>query len=268
MTKLNCLPASSTPTTPERFSPVRVQVSGNLIALLLKEVDSDLQSHLEIWDWVRTPQISCKTKSRSGIEDFTFLSEDSFLLVRSIGSLETFTFPTPMTEACAPVCQYSYLLPLLSDGYFYWYITISSNPTPAFAPRSTGSTSRGKQLYSPKPTERIHVCSLCIFEPAATDEMQHVHCFIFFFNPQSLLHPPEDWIKSAKEAKQRKYTPHYAYTAQPLTFGTLPTVPSHTDVGVQTPDPASSSSSFQTDISPTTAVSLLSLPAHPRPILP
>jgi hypothetical protein len=37
---------------------VRVQVSGNLVALLIKEVLESTGAHLEIWNWENSPQFS------------------------------------------------------------------------------------------------------------------------------------------------------------------------------------------------------------------
>lgn len=98
-----------------------------------------------------------------GIEDFAFLSERAFLLVRPMGAFETYTFhlgddayeaddaagesegtyPQQVAgsehgadpEHCAnPRHRATYLFPPLSSNYMYWYISMSSNPTPGFRP--------------------------------------------------------------------------------------------------------------------------------------
>ncbi|KAG5716091.1 hypothetical protein E4T56_gene10907 [Termitomyces sp. T112] len=281
ISKLSCLSGSEThPTTRDQLGSVRIQISGDKVALLVKQVYSS--SHLEIWDWVNNPQVSCKLKSKSGIEDFTFLSNDAFLIVRTMGSLETYTFPNPIIDSCNPVSQHKYLFPQLSDGYMYWYMTISSNSAPAFIsnPRSCPGRSRSKQLYSPRPTERIYVCSLCVFEPAA-DDGQRARCFIFYFNPEILLHPPEKWKETTKRCKRRVPSCHYAPTSPsistgPFSFVPLP-IPHYTDITLQPlhslPPPASTSAatSSATTSGPTTpAVSAPShlFHAHSHPVLP
>lgn len=42
----------------DHIAPVRVQVSGDLVALLVKEVHDSNSAHLEIWDWLNRPQVS------------------------------------------------------------------------------------------------------------------------------------------------------------------------------------------------------------------
>jgi hypothetical protein len=42
----------------DHITPVRVQVSGDLVALLVKEVHDSNSAHLEIWDWLNNPQLS------------------------------------------------------------------------------------------------------------------------------------------------------------------------------------------------------------------
>ena len=42
----------------DHIAPIRVQVSGDLVALLVKEVHDSNGAHLEIWDWLNRPQVS------------------------------------------------------------------------------------------------------------------------------------------------------------------------------------------------------------------
>lgn len=39
---------------------VRVQVAGNLVALLIKEIQEGTAAHLEIWNWETNPQFSVR----------------------------------------------------------------------------------------------------------------------------------------------------------------------------------------------------------------
>ncbi|GLB42377.1 hypothetical protein LshimejAT787_1103920 [Lyophyllum shimeji] len=199
LSSLPCLlkPAHTLLTT-EHIAAVRVQVSGDLVALLVKEIHDGIGAHLEIWDWINNPQASCKLERRSGIDDFTFLTKDAFLIVRPVGSFEVYTFENPITGA-APSCRATYALPPLSEGYMYWYITMSSNPAPGSVPQPnldpTAMEGRERQTYYPKPDERIHACCLYVFNPAMEDTTHRVHCFVFFVNIHSLLRPPAEWLQ-------------------------------------------------------------------------
>lgn len=42
----------------DAMAAVRVQVSGNLVALLIKEAHEQIGAHLEIWNWEQGPQYS------------------------------------------------------------------------------------------------------------------------------------------------------------------------------------------------------------------
>jgi hypothetical protein len=57
---LPCLarPLNVPPAADHHIAPVRVQVSGDLVALLVKEVHDINGAHLEIWDWLNKPQLS------------------------------------------------------------------------------------------------------------------------------------------------------------------------------------------------------------------
>ena len=53
---LSCLERHPTvPPPPELFAAVRVQVSGALVGLLIKEAPDPVGAHLEIWNWENDP---------------------------------------------------------------------------------------------------------------------------------------------------------------------------------------------------------------------
>ncbi|KAF8178260.1 hypothetical protein BJ912DRAFT_667788 [Pholiota molesta] len=194
------LPCWLKPPTPVQSSDlvaaVRVQVAGNLVALLIKEIQEGTAAHLEIWNWETNPQFSCAMTRQSGIDDFTFLTHDTFLLVRPAGRFEVYTFEDPQKGQTKPVLRVMYSFPPLSPGYMYWYISMSSNPAPGYVPRPRESgpeLGNKRQLYYPRPEERIHACCLYIFNPAS-EENASVHSFVFFLNLQTLLNPPTEWI--------------------------------------------------------------------------
>jgi hypothetical protein len=137
------------------------------------------------------------------IDDFTFLTRDSFLLVRPTGSFEVYTFMEPLKSSTQPTIRATYNFPALADGYMYWYISMSSNPAPGYVPRSQSDTDRNnatpggnRQIYYPNPDERIHACCLYVFNPAVEENQHHhdVHSFVFFLNIQNLLNPPAAWL--------------------------------------------------------------------------
>ncbi|KAJ6595657.1 hypothetical protein DFH09DRAFT_1024464 [Mycena vulgaris] len=173
---LPCLPKVSDHHIPlETTGAVRVQVAGDLVALLVKEVHDSVSAHLQIWNWRHGTHYSCAMARMAGIEDFTFLSDNTFLIVRPSGRFECYTFENPVGCSTVPTLKSSYNLPPLQDGFMYWYICMSSNPAPGYVPRT------GSCVYYPRPDERIHACCLYIFKPTGPGD-HHVHSFVFFLN--------------------------------------------------------------------------------------
>ncbi|KAJ7166480.1 hypothetical protein C8R43DRAFT_196280 [Mycena crocata] len=179
---LACLPKVSDHHIPlETTGAVRVQVAGDLVALLVKEVHDSVSAHLQIWNWRYGSQYSCAMARMAGIEDFTFLSDSMFLIVRPSGRFECYTFENPVSCSTVPQLKSSYNLPQLEDGFMYWYICMSSNPAPGYIPHSEGN-----RVYYPRPDERIHACCLYIFKPQGPGD-HHVHSFVFFLNVKMFL---------------------------------------------------------------------------------
>ncbi|KAF7360516.1 F-box domain-containing protein [Mycena venus] len=184
---LPCLPKVSDHLVPlETTGAVRVQVAGDLIALLVKEVHDSVSAHLQIFNWRYGSHYSCAMARMAGIEDFTFLSDDTFLIVRPIGRFECYTFSNPIACSTVPELKSSYSLPPLQDGFMYWYICMSSNPVPGLIPHRE---STGNRVYYPRPDERILACCLYIFKPTGPGD-HHVHSFVFFLNTKMFLDPP------------------------------------------------------------------------------
>ncbi|KAJ7104515.1 hypothetical protein B0H15DRAFT_766450 [Mycena belliarum] len=184
---LSCLPKVTDHHIPlETTGAVRVQVAGDLVALLVKEVHDSVSAHLQIWNWRHGSHHSCAMARMAGIEDFTFLSDDTFLIVRPSGRFECYTFENPIGCSTVPTLKSSYNLPPLQDGFMYWYICMSSNPAPGYIPPGTGT---GSRVYYPRPDERIHACCLYIFKPTGPGD-HHVHSFVFFLNVKMFLDAP------------------------------------------------------------------------------
>lgn len=186
---------------------------------------------------------------QSGIDDFTFLTHDTFLLVRPAGRFEVYTFEDPHKGQTKPVLRVMYSFPPLSPGYMYWYISMSSNPAPGYMPRPRESgpeLGNKRQLYYPRPEERIHACCLYIFNPAS-EENASVHSFVFFLNLQTLLNPPTEWIaktqamtaaRSASSKRSHERSPNMdtpANVNSSLMAGSSSTSPIPVDVPIHGP---------------------------------
>ncbi|KAF5369003.1 hypothetical protein D9758_002862 [Tetrapyrgos nigripes] len=183
---------------------VRVQISGSLVGFLIKEVINSVGGHFEVYNW-RTggPANGCTVRHASGIDDFIFLSQTRFLLVRPNGVFEVYSFFDPGLRENVPTLESCYLFPALSEEYSYWYICLSSNPSPGYNP-DAGDYGHNK-IYYPNPDERIHACCIYVFQPILTS-VHTVFSFVFFFRTRDFLNPPEDWTRSTDQ-----YSPVNAY---------------------------------------------------------
>ncbi len=168
--------------------------------------------------------------SQHGIDDFTFLSHSSFLVVLPVGRFEVYTFPDPLTSpnftpafasytiprtGCQPIRKYSYDFPPLSNGYMYWYISMSCNPAPGYVPSqgeraldpfpsktsfseysysstlrdlggdNTDSTDNGNNAF-PKDGDKTNGTAKQLYYPLP-DERIHA-CCIYIFNPNNHTH--------------------------------------------------------------------------------
>ncbi|TFL04471.1 hypothetical protein BDV98DRAFT_318220 [Pterulicium gracile] len=208
---------------------VRIQVVGNIVALLVKQVVDHIPAHLEIWDWNVASQHSVSLQRPSGIDDFTLLSKDTFLIVRPSGMLEVLSFEDPAVSSQKPRTRAVYELPTLSEGFIYWYISLTSNPSVGPNPRTkcpcscskiSSNTTYGprSQLHDPQPPpdddgvclhcpmyypsaeDRIHACCLYVLNPAGpVPAIEQVHSFVFFIDVSTfLIHSPSYDISRIK----------------------------------------------------------------------
>lgn len=190
----------------EIVSAVRVQVCGDLVALLIRDVTEIACGHLEIFNWKYGPKHTVQMPQTRSIDDFSFLTPSVALIVRPTGNFEVYDFVDPKEGFTSePVLRYSLGLPPLAHGYAYWYISVSSNPTPGHVP-FPGSTARTndflngeRQIYSPDPAERVHACCLYILNPP-TSLTQAVSSFVVFIKTDTLLNPPAHWFTRAPSA--------------------------------------------------------------------
>ncbi|KIK68585.1 hypothetical protein GYMLUDRAFT_36043 [Collybiopsis luxurians FD-317 M1] len=174
-------------------STVRIQISDDVVGFLLKEEPMALRGHFRVIKWRSPMPNSCTVNGFSGIDDFTFLSKDHFLLVRPNGLFEVYSFSDPISDP--PTLKARYALPTLSDAYCYWYISLSSNPSPGYSPGTPGE----KKIYYCSPSDRLHACSVYVFQPTFTDR-DTVYPFVFFFHPKTFLNPPLEWQEFSRNA--------------------------------------------------------------------
>ncbi|KAJ3736717.1 hypothetical protein DFJ43DRAFT_988801 [Lentinula guzmanii] len=160
---------------------VQIQISGDVIGFLVKETLLSLRAHFE------GVSIICMVKSLVGIDDFTFLSEDHFLLVQPNGLFDVYSFSGSISDLSNPILRASYELPALSPAYSFWYISLSSNPSPDFP----GPAGENKAFYC-SPADRLHACCIYVYQPALPDR-DTVYPFVFFFHPKTLLKSQHEW---------------------------------------------------------------------------
>ncbi|KAF7344487.1 F-box domain-containing protein [Mycena sanguinolenta] len=222
---LPCLPKVSDHLVPlETTGAVRVQVAGDLVALLVKEVHDSVSAHLQIFNWRHGGYHSCGMARMAGIEDFTFLSDSSFLIVRPSGRFECYTFENPISSSTIPELVSSYSLPPLSDGFMYWYICMSSNPAPGYVPRKESTDNR---VYYPRPDERILACCLYIFKPTGPGD-HHVYSFVFFLNIKMFLDATKTRAEPTTRIRQKigLSSPIFSNSMDAASTGLLPSSPS------------------------------------------
>ncbi|KAJ3798225.1 hypothetical protein GGU11DRAFT_820755 [Lentinula aff. detonsa] len=166
---------------------VQIQISGDVIGFLVKETLLSLRAHFEVFKWRTVFPNSCMVKSLVGIDDFTFLSEDHFLLVQPNGLFDVYSFSGSISDLSNPILRASYELPALSPAYSFWYISLSSNPSPDFP----GPAGENKAFYC-SPADRLHACCIYVYQPALPDR-DTVYPFVFFFHPKTLLKSQHEW---------------------------------------------------------------------------
>ncbi|KAJ3920317.1 hypothetical protein F5877DRAFT_65816 [Lentinula edodes] len=163
---------------------VQIQISGDVVGFLVKEALLSQRAHFEVFKWQAVSPNSCMVKSLFGIDDFTFLSEDHFLLVEPNGLFDVYSFSDSISDPTNPILRACYELPMLSPAYSFWYISLSSNPSPRF-PGPTGE----EKTYHCSPADRLHACCIYVYQSALPNR-DTVYPFVFFFHPDTLLNPP------------------------------------------------------------------------------
>ena len=132
----------------------------------------------------------------TGIDDFQFLSQDTFLLVRPTGYFEVYTFEDPKLTPSIPILCATYSFPPLNPGYAYWYISLSSNPSPGFTVKDqdleTSSHRASEPDYHPCMDQRMLACCLYAFKPS-TDFEHRIHSFVFFIPAKKFLDDMVEW---------------------------------------------------------------------------
>ncbi|KAK0431497.1 hypothetical protein EV421DRAFT_1927589, partial [Armillaria borealis] len=184
-----------------------VQISGDLVGFLMKEMDA-----IEVWHpasgFCVSPVSSLSFLSSqlrkssfvlpSGIDDFIFLSQTSFLIICPLGYLEIYHFYTLMDSSPPPVLLGSFSFPPLSEGFSFWHCSLSGNPSPGCIPHTSQPGVNSNVINSVHHlslVDHVLVCCMYILEPTPDPARHRVHSFIFFFhanlffeeNPHSIL---------------------------------------------------------------------------------
>ncbi|KIY64642.1 hypothetical protein CYLTODRAFT_425006 [Cylindrobasidium torrendii FP15055 ss-10] len=159
---------------------IRIQVSGGLIGFLMKEMDT-----IEVWNIASG--FCSSFVLPSGIEDFTFITQTSFLIVRPSGFLEAYEFSEPAEHSPPPKLLGSFSFPPLAEGPMFWHSTLSLNPAPGYYP-SSARNSYTNDEYFPNPKERVIACCVYIVDATQDPLRPQVFSFVFFF-PISIFIP-------------------------------------------------------------------------------
>ncbi|TFK22468.1 hypothetical protein FA15DRAFT_622483 [Coprinopsis marcescibilis] len=227
------LKPSNHPQPVEVVTAVRVQVCGDLVALLIKEVFDNSGGYLEIWNWEHGPSNSCKMPRTNGIDDFTFLTHEVCLIVRPSGRFEVYDFLDPKLRCSEPIMRYAYAFPPLNHGYTYWYISLSSNPTPGYVPSAHEQNNMDnflnghQQIHYPDPKERVHACCLYVFNPQ-DPVLQAVSSFVFFVKIDTLLNPPFNWFDPTSRLDDDPTTPYFHSSIFKEEMARISAFPPHT----------------------------------------
>ncbi|THU80238.1 hypothetical protein K435DRAFT_972839 [Dendrothele bispora CBS 962.96] len=214
---------------------MRIQISGSLVGFLIKEAINSVGGHFEVYNWkTGGPPNGCVVRHSSRIDDFVFLSQDCFLLAMPSGMFEVYSFSDPGLGPSPqiPILNASYAFPALSDDCRYWYICLSSNPSPGYDP-GLGEAEHGhNKIYHPCPDERLHACCIYVYRPAlATINTVRVFAFVFFFRTATFLHPSDEWTQNGN------VRPTSVHNSSPSTSAMAsPSSVSSTEEGMSLPD--------------------------------
>ncbi|KAG2030422.1 hypothetical protein BDR03DRAFT_987110 [Suillus americanus] len=111
---------------------VKVQIIGNYVSMLswavIANVDDALYS-IQMWDWKSKKGYQFNLFSHCGISDYSFITEDKFLVFVASGSMEIYSIDD---KSKLPQCTARISLPSLVDGFSYTDVFISKHPTPSF----------------------------------------------------------------------------------------------------------------------------------------
>ncbi|EGO03917.1 hypothetical protein SERLA73DRAFT_175605 [Serpula lacrymans var. lacrymans S7.3] len=163
----------------EPASAIKVQVVGDFVALLCRDVllpTYELGASLQIWNWTEKRETKITKTFLDGIDDFSFLSNNAFLVLTVIGIIELYTFPEDLSGP--PKCTGRYALPELKQEYIYSCTFMSGNPTPGSGvPCSGGGQLEDGQLFQPDPDKQLLVFFVSIISQS---DMEEAQSFIFF----------------------------------------------------------------------------------------
>ncbi|KAH7928596.1 hypothetical protein BV22DRAFT_1110357 [Leucogyrophana mollusca] len=180
------------PVISEPGGPVKIQVVGDYIGLLCRDImveGDSVGAYLQVWDWKSKNGYQFILQFQDGADDFSFLSDDTFLLLTVDGGIELHSFQDLRQP---PQVTGRYALPGLMKDWVYSYAFMSGNPTPGSTfPFFDGAPYRPPQIFHPRMEDQ-----LLVFFVAVSRESNEAdtHSFVFFihrstlFNLQKIVH--------------------------------------------------------------------------------
>ncbi|KIM80998.1 hypothetical protein PILCRDRAFT_821845 [Piloderma croceum F 1598] len=195
----NSLPRSRV--DPVAFWPsVKVQIAGDFIALLVRNIVIGNCGFLEIWNWTEaTPPHRCELSDIGDITDIIFLSTTTILITcPHNGRVELYDFDDPAISSNGMTCRGRFNFPLLQPGFQYSHM--SANYCSPVGGTLTPIPSFKKSLFHPFPEDRICVLKVFITDTRRIggtdgDHLVYIHVRAFFgSDPKlpSLLRESED----------------------------------------------------------------------------
>ncbi|KAI0322866.1 hypothetical protein OF83DRAFT_267940 [Amylostereum chailletii] len=128
---LNCMRDPPPVDAVDMWTSFRIQILGNYLIVLIKDVFHTSSAFLALWNWHAGPDACFHIPENCGIDDVCFLSPTEYLLVVPRGYLEVYSFLDPATTDTLPTLVRRFGLPKLKKGFRYWYVSATANPTPA-----------------------------------------------------------------------------------------------------------------------------------------
>ncbi|EIW78320.1 hypothetical protein CONPUDRAFT_75036 [Coniophora puteana RWD-64-598 SS2] len=178
----------------ELSGPVKIQVVGDYVVLLCRDIiiNGDIGGYMHLWTWKEGHKgYEFVLEFEDGADDFLFLSDDTFLIITVLGTLETYSFAD---QSRSPHCTGRFGLPELMQDWSYSYAFMSGNPTPGAPPHASHSSTSttwsetnpfpSHDLVQPTSSDQLLVFFVTVMrESNITDS----HSYVFFVKRSALV---------------------------------------------------------------------------------